>query len=113
MSDAVVVGSVQRVDLEIHQDADLVFDVEWWADQLYTTPNNLSAIDVWMELNGVRYDLDTLGHATFLNNVVHIFLPAAFTAALAEGDGKWRCEGTHAASLEQRVLAKGLVKVRV
>ena len=106
------IGAVQEVNLELSKGAPLSFDAEWWDDAIPAAPINISAIDVRITLNGARYDLDLLGYATFSGNVVHVSLPRAWIDALPAVDGRWKLGATDAVSGEERLLARGSVKVR-
>jgi len=109
---AETIGQVQQVNLEIYQDATLSFDIEWWEDTRNTKPIAISAVSGKLRIGDTAYDLDQLGYATFEGNKIHIALPDTFTATLPAGSGKWRIAATDAVSQDERVLARGLVKVR-
>lgn len=105
------IGTVRRINLQIYQDTELSFDVEWWETINYTSPINISASATLIKLDGVEYNLEDLGMATVDDNVIHVELPPEWTAALPAIGGTWSCTATDAVSGEERKLARGLVKV--
>lgn len=108
-----VIGAVQVVNLEVNKGSALSFDMEWWDDSKPPLPIPISAINVRMTINDVRYDLDELGYATIsAANVISVALPGNWTSTLPAKDGRWRMAATDAISGEERVLARGSVRVR-
>lgn len=107
-----VIGAVQVVNLEVNKGSALSFDMEWWDDSKPPQPIPISAINVRMTINDVLHDLDQLGYATFADNVISVALPGMWTATLPAKDGKWRMAATDGISGEERVLARGSVRVR-
>jgi hypothetical protein len=106
-----IVGQVQVVNLEINKGYTLSFDLEIWDNATPSQPIQLSAIDARMTLGDTVHDLDALGYATFLDNVVSVVLPSAFTATLPNRPGKWRIGATDAVSGESPLLVRGAVRV--
>lgn len=109
---AEAIGVVQVVNLELNKGSALSFDMEWWDDAVPPNAIEVSAINVRIGLNGVRYDLDELGYATFDDNVIHVALPAEWVGTLPAADGKWKIGATDAVSGEEKLLARGNVRVR-
>lgn len=112
MSSVDTIGAAQEVNLELHRGSALSFDGEWWTDEVPPTAINISAINVRINIGGVRYDLDALGFATFSGNVIHVSLPGAWVATLPATFGKWKLGATDAVSGEEKLLAMGAVQVK-
>lgn len=107
-----VVGEAKIVNLEIHKEAALSFDIEWWDDSVPPQAIPISAIAARLRVEDTIYDLDELGYATWAENVISISLPDTFTATLEAKPGRWRLAATDAIGEESRVLARGSVRIR-
>lgn len=88
------INDVPRVDLDIHMDADLRFDVEWWADKDETVPVAIASV-----LSKAKADstaevvlLDIGSYAVVEGNRASVQVPHSVTAALDPLErGVWDC----------------------
>lgn len=89
MSADQTINDVARVGLEIHRGADVVFDVEWWADKDETDPVDLDTAygQVRSENTEAGELLVDLGaYTTVLDNKAMVRVPADITADLEPND---------------------------
>lgn len=111
------IGEVQRVNLNIQQGADLVFDVEWWEDVEHTVP--IPIAEVRSHARAAYEDteplLDIGAYATVIGedaNIAHISVPASVTKDVPVVDrGVWDLELVNANNDETKKIMRGVVRV--